>query len=60
MQISKTKYKKYKIGGLYNNYHELLSEKWIIKRSRFHASEILSLQAVPIFATFYLVGCIEY
>ena len=27
-----------KKGGLYNIYHELISDKWIIKRSRFHAS----------------------
>ena len=31
-----------KKGGLYNTYHELLSEKWIDKRSRFHASYIIS------------------
>ena len=46
--------------GLYNTYHELLSEKWIFKRYRFHASYIISPQSVPIFATSHLVGCIEY
>ena len=46
--------------GLYNTYHELLSEKWMVKRSRFHASYIISPQSVPIFATSHLVGCIEY
>ena len=30
--------KKKKKDGLYNTYHELLSEKWIVKRSRFHTS----------------------
>ena len=34
----KTKTKKPKRNGLYNTYHELLSKKWIVKRSRFHAS----------------------
>ena len=33
-----------KKGGLYNTFHELLSEKWIVKRSRFHASYIISRQ----------------
>ena len=27
-----------KKGGLYNTYHGLLSEKWIVKRSQFDAS----------------------
>ena len=49
-----------KKGGLYNTYHELLSNKWIAKRSRFHASYIISPQSVAIFATSHLVGCIEY
>ena len=49
-----------KKGDLYNTYHELLSEKWIVKRSRFHESYIISPQTVPIFAISYLVGCIKY
>ena len=52
--------RKKKKTGLYNTYHELLSEKWIVKRSRFHASYIISLQSVAIFATSQLVGCIKY
>ena len=47
-----------KKGGLYNTFHELLSEKWIVKRSRFHASYIISRQYVTISATSHLVGCI--
>ena len=49
-----------KKSGLYNTYHELLIEKWIIKKPQFLASLIISPQAVPIFATSQLVGCIEY
>ena len=49
-----------KKGGLYNTCHELLSEKWIVKRSRFHVSSITSPQLLAIFATSHLVGCIEY
>ena len=49
-----------KKSGLYNTYHELLSEKWIVKRFRFHASYIISPQSVAIFATSHLVGFIEY
>ena len=37
LSLKKKKKKKEK-SGLYNTYHELLSEKWIVKRSRFHAS----------------------
>ena len=47
-------------GGSYNTYHELLSEKWIVKRSRFDASYIIPPQSMTIFATSHLVGCIEY
>ena len=46
--------------GLYTTYHELLSEKWIVKRFRFHASQIISPQSVEIFAASHLAGCIEY
>ena len=49
-----------KKGGLYNAYHELLSEKWLVKRFWFHASYIISPQPVAIFVTFHLVDCIEY
>ena len=35
---SQRKEKKKKNDGLYNTYHEQLFEKWIVKRSRFHAS----------------------
>ena len=49
-----------KKGGLYNTCHELLSEKWIVKRSRFHVSSITSPQLLAIFATSHLVDCIEY
>ena len=59
MVISLSKKNKTK-GGLYNTYHELLSEKWIVKRSWFHVSYIISPQSVVIFATSHLVGCIEY
>ena len=38
----------------------MLCEKWIVKRSRFHASYILSPQSVLMFATSHLVGCIKY
>ena len=51
---------KNKNGWLYNTYYELLSKKWIVKRSRFHASYIILPQSVAIFATSHLVGCIEY
>ena len=47
-------------GELYNTHHELLSEKWIIERFRFHVSYIISPQAVPIFTASHLVGCVEY
>ena len=50
---------KNKKGGLYNTYHELLFEKRIAMRSRFHISYIISPQSVAIFATPHLVGCIE-
>ena len=46
-------------GRLYNACHELLSDKWIVKRSRFHVSYIISPQSVAIFPTSHLVGCIE-
>ena len=51
-----------KNGGLYNTYHELLSEKWIVKKSRNFTRHKLhqSPQAVPISVTPHLVGCIEY
>ena len=49
-----------KKGGLYNTCHELLSEKWIVNRSRFHVSSITLPQLLAIFATSHLVGCIEY
>ena len=49
-----------KKGDLYNTYHELLPKKWIVKRYPFHASQIISPQAVSIFATSCLVGCIKY
>ena len=39
-----------KKGGLYNICQELLSEKWIVKRSRFQALYILSPQSVAILA----------
>ena len=29
-----------------DTYHELLSKKWIVKRSRFHSSYIISPQSV--------------
>ena len=45
-----------KKGGLYNTYHELLSEKWIGKRSRFHVLKIISPQAIPVLATSHHVG----
>ena len=45
---------------LYNTYHKLLLEKWIVKRSRFHTLKIISLEEVPIFATSHLLCCIEY
>ena len=35
--------------GLYKTYHELLSKKWIVKGSWFHASYIISPQSVAIF-----------
>ena len=57
--ISQRKEKKKK-DGLYNTYHELLSEKWIVKRSRFNASKIISSNSVAIFATSHPVGCIDY
>ena len=56
--ISLCQKKKERKGVLYNTYHELLSEKWIVIRYRFHASYIISPQLVAIFATSYLVGCI--
>ena len=43
-----------------NNYHELLPKKWMVKRSQFHASYIISPQLVAMFATSHLVGCVEY
>ena len=49
-----------KKGGLYNTCHELLSEKWIVNRSRFHVSSITLPQLLAIFATSHLVGCTEY
>ena len=52
------KKKKERKGVLYNTYRELLSEKWIVIRYRFHASYIISPQLVAIFATSHLVGCI--
>ena len=51
---------KEKKGRLYNTCHELLSKKLIVKRSRFHASYIISSHPVAILATSHLVGCIEY
>ena len=39
-----------KKGGSYNICQELLSEKWIVKRSRFQALYILSPQSVAILA----------
>ena len=57
---TKTKQNKTKKGGLYNTYLELLSKKWIVKRSRFHVSYIISPQSVAIFTTSHLMGCIEY
>ena len=56
----KTTSKKQKRDGLYNTYHDLLSEEWIAKRSRFHPSYIISPQSLAIFATSHVVGCIEY
>ena len=55
LSLSKKKERK---GVLYNTHHELLSEKWIVIRYRFHASYIISSQLVVIFATSHLVGCI--
>ena len=52
--------KKEKKGEFYNSYHELLSHKYIIKRSRFHVSYIISPLPVAILATFHLACCIEY
>ena len=52
--------KKKRKGRLYNTYHGLLSDKWIVKRSQFHVSYIISPQSVAIFATSHLLGCIEY
>ena len=49
-----------KKGGLYNTCHELLSEKWIVNRSRFHVSSITLPQLLATFATSHLVGCTEY
>ena len=45
--------KKIKKSGLYNTYHELLSEKWIVKRYRFHSSYIISPQSVAVFIVFF-------
>ena len=56
--LSVKKKKKERKGVLYNTYRELLSEKWIVIRYRFHASYIISPQLVAIFATSHLVGCI--
>ena len=52
--------KEKKKDGLYNTYHELLPDKWIVKRSQFQASSFISPQSVAIFTTSYLVGCIKY
>ena len=52
-RIKKEKEKKRK-GGLYNTYHELLSEKRIVKRSWFHMSCIISPLSVAIFTTSHL------
>ena len=43
-------------------YHELLSNKWIVKRFRFHIlyAYVISPQSVAVFATSGLVGCGEY
>ena len=55
-----SKKRKKKKDGLYNTYHKLLFEKWIVKRSLFHTSQIISPQSVHLFTTSHLVGCIEY
>ena len=46
--------------GIVNTYDELLSEKWIVKVSRFQAPYIISPLPVAILATFNLAGCIKY
>ena len=40
--------------------YSTLSEKWIVKRSRFRASCIASPQSVAIFAISHLLRCIKY
>ena len=57
--IKKQNKKETKKGGLYRTYHELLSEKWLDKRSRFHTTYIISPQSVAIFTTSHLVVGIE-
>ena len=58
--LSRKKKEKKRKGGLYNTYHELLSEIWIVKSSQFHVPYIISPQSVIIFSTSNVVGCIEY
>ena len=46
-------------GRSYNTYHELLSEKLIVDRLRFHKLLIVLPQAVPIFVMSHLVGLLN-